>query len=55
MHCLKIGCIHGERFSSRAQIREAVFKYIEIDYDRQRRHSSLESISLLAFQGRISA
>ncbi len=40
-HSLKVECIHGERFMSRAQMRETVFEYIETDYNRQRRHSTL--------------
>lgn len=31
-HSLKVECIHGERFRSRAQMRETVFEYIETDY-----------------------
>ena len=38
-HSLKVECIHGERFMSRAQMRETVFEYIETDYNRQRRHT----------------
>lgn len=39
-HSLKVECIHGERFTSRAQARETVFEYIETDYNRQRRHTA---------------
>jgi putative transposase len=54
-HSLKVECIHGEQFSSRAEMREAVFEYIEIDYNRQRRHSTLGHISPHAYEGRMSA
>lgn len=54
-HSLKVECIHGERFKTRAQMRETVFEYIEIDYNRQRRHSTLGYISPEAFEARISA
>lgn len=54
-HSLKVECIHGERFRSRAQMRETVFEYIEVDYNRQRRHSTLGHISPEAFEARMSA
>jgi len=54
-HSLKIECSHVVRFSNRAQMREAVFEYIEIDYNRQRRHSSLGHISPRAFEALMSA
>ena len=40
-HSLKVEAIHGERFETRQQIRETVFEYIEVDYNRQRLHSYL--------------
>ena len=40
-HSLKVEAIHGERFTSRAQMRETVFEYIEVDYNRLRLHSTL--------------
>jgi len=36
-------------------MREAVFEYIEIDYNRQRRHSTLGHISPHAYEARMSA
>ncbi len=45
----------GERFGSRAQMRETVFEYVETDYNRQRRHSTLGHISPEAFEARMSA
>lgn len=54
-HSLKVGCIHGERFTSRSLMRETVFEYIETDYNRQRRHSTLGYISPEAFEARMSA
>jgi putative transposase len=38
-HTLKVECIHGERFYKRTSMRRAVFEYIEVDYNRTRRHS----------------
>ncbi|MET1080207.1 MAG: IS3 family transposase [Pseudomonas sp.] len=54
-HSLKVECIHGERFISRAQMRETVFEYIETDYNRQRCHSTLGHISPEAYEARLSA
>ena len=54
-HSLKVECIHGESFSSRDQMRETVFEYIETDYNRQRRHSTLGYISPEAFEAWMSA
>ena len=49
-HTLKVELIHGERFSTREHMRQAVFEYIEIDYNRVRRHSANGYISPEAFE-----
>jgi transposase InsO family protein len=36
VHSLKVEVIHGERFSSREEMRQTVFEYIEVDYNRNR-------------------
>lgn len=36
VHSLKVETIHEERFETRRQMRETVFEYIEVDYNRQR-------------------
>lgn len=54
-HSLKVECIDSERFSNRIQVRETVFECIEIDYNRQRRPSTLVHISPQAFEARMSA
>lgn len=54
-HSLKAECIHGERFTSRAQMRETVFEFVETDYNRQRRHSTLGHIRPEAFEAQMSA
>ncbi|WP_089715193.1 IS3 family transposase [Halomonas daqiaonensis] len=51
-HSLKIEAIHGERFETRAAMRRQVFEYIELDYNRQRRHSAIGMISPEAFEAR---
>lgn len=49
LHTLKVELIHGERFATREDMRRAVFEYIEVDYNRTRRHSANGYISPLAF------
>jgi transposase InsO family protein len=49
-HSLKVEAIHGERFAAREDMRRAVFAYIEIDYNRTRRHSAIGQISPAAFE-----
>ena len=38
---LKTEMVHRTRFRTRREARAAVFEYIEIFYNRQRRHSSI--------------
>jgi putative transposase len=52
-HSLKTECIHHERYKTRDEARKSVFDYIEVFYNRQRRHSFLgykspEQFELLA-------
>jgi len=47
---LKVELVHDARWSTRAAARGAVFEYIEIFYNQQRRHSSLGFLSPLAFE-----
>jgi transposase InsO family protein len=42
---LKTECISGNIFLSRFQAKRAIFEFIEIDYNRKRRHSSIGWIS----------
>ena len=48
-HSLKVEAIHGERFATREEMRQAVFEYIEVDYNRTR-HSANGFISPAAFE-----
>ena len=54
-HSLKVEAIHGERIRTREQMRQQVFEYIELDYNRQRRHSAIGMISPVAFEARMIA
>jgi putative transposase len=42
---LKKELVHDEDFATRAEARTAIFEYIEVFYNRQRRHSSLGYVS----------
>jgi len=44
-HSLKVELIHGEHFATRQMMKDAVFSYIEIDYNRYRRHSANGGLS----------
>jgi transposase InsO family protein len=44
-HSLKVEAIHGEHFPTRQCMRHQVFEYIELDYNRQRRHSAIGFMS----------
>jgi transposase InsO family protein len=49
-HTLKVEAIHRERFRTRDAMRLAVFEYIEVDYNRTRRHSANGYVSPEAFE-----
>ena len=40
-HTLKVELIHGKTYNTRQQAKTAIFEYIEVFYNRQRRHSAL--------------
>src|SRR5436190_9677951 len=42
---LKEECVERQSYQSRAEARSSVFEYIEMFYNRQRRHSSLGYVS----------
>lgn len=49
-HSLKVEAIHGEHFKTRDTMRQTVFEYIEIDYNRVRLHSANGYQSPVAFE-----
>lgn len=49
-HTLKTECLYLERFETREQAREAIFEYIEVFYNRQRRHSTIGYQAPLAYE-----
>ena len=51
-HSLKIEALYGEIFETRQELREAVFEYIECDYNRSRLHSFTGYLSPEEFEKR---
>jgi transposase InsO family protein len=51
-HTMKVEAIHGERIETREEMRRVVFEYIEVDYNRTRRHSANGNISPEAFEAK---
>jgi putative transposase len=49
---LKAECITGKVYLSRAQAKREIFEFIEIDYNRKRRHSSIGSMTPENFENR---
>jgi transposase InsO family protein len=47
---LKEECIHRQSWPTRAQVRRAVFDYIEVFYNRQRLHSSLGYLTPVEYE-----
>jgi len=54
-HTLKVEMVHGEHFATRESMRRAIFEYIEVDYNRTRRHSANGYISPMAFENKMVA
>ncbi len=40
-HTLKVECTHHESFKTRGEAKRVIFEYIEVFYNRQRRHSTI--------------
>ena len=49
-HSMKVECVHGEIVKTRDQMREIIFEYIEVDYNRKRRHTTIGGISLVQYE-----
>ena len=54
-HSLKVEAIHYEPMMSREPLRQHVFEYIEVDYNRRRRHSALGYVSPMDYELKTSA
>ena len=49
-HTLKTELVHHEDYRSRTQAKASIFEYIEVFYNRQRRHSHIGQVAPLAFE-----
>ena len=49
-HSMKVEAIHGEGLVDRKTMRHRVFEYVEVDYNRTRRHSALGFVSPEVFE-----
>lgn len=49
---LKVELIYAEQYASIEAVRSGIFEYIEIFYNRKRRHSALGNISPAEFERR---
>lgn len=54
-HTLKTELVDCEDYRTRAEARASIFEYIEVFYNRQRRHSHIGNIAPLAFEAAMSA
>ncbi len=46
----KTECVQQQTYQSRSEAKLSIFEWIEVFYNRQRRHSSLEYLSPVAFE-----
>ena len=49
-HSLKVELVYGQKFKTRNEARQAIFKYIELFYNRKRRHSYLNYQAPLEYE-----
>ena len=47
---LKTECVYTRRFATRAEARETIFEFIEVFYNRRRRHSTIGYVSPIDFE-----
>lgn len=52
---LKKELVHPRRFATREQARQAIFEYIEVFYNRIRRHSQIGNLAPAEFERRYYA
>jgi transposase InsO family protein len=49
-HTIKTECVYSEVYKSKSEAKSAIFDYIEIFYNRQRRHSTIGYMSPVDFE-----
>jgi len=55
MESFKTECVGFEDYKSRAETKANIFSYIELFYNRKRRHSAIGYQSSMAFENAIAA
>ncbi|PON13849.1 hypothetical protein C2W62_32155 [Candidatus Entotheonella serta] len=48
--CLKTECVYLETFDTREQAQDVIFEYIEVFYNRQRRHSFNGNLAPMVYE-----
>lgn len=51
-HTLKTEHVYFEFYKTREEAKQSIFEYVEVFYNRKRRHSTLGYISPMAFENR---
>ena len=54
-HTLKTELVHHEDYHSRSEAKASIFEYIEVFYNRQRRHSHIGQVAPLVFENAAAA
>lgn len=49
-NAVKIELIYTERYATRESVKQSVFHYIEVYYNRVRRHSTIGSMAPMVFE-----
>lgn len=49
-HSMKVESVHGENIKTRDSMREIIFEYIEVFYNRKRRHTTIDGISPVEYE-----
>jgi len=49
-HSIKTELIYTERYATRDEAKQCVFQYVEVYYNRVRRHSAIGSIATVVFE-----
>lgn len=52
---LKTELVHGRQYATRAEARASIFEYVEVFYNRERRHSALGYLSPAEYEARHAA
>ena len=48
-HTLKTEMVHHEKFKTRSDAKQAIFEYIEVFYNRRRKHSTIGYVAPMEY------